>query len=411
MIFRKFSYSIVTRGIVALINFLVLLLSSRYLGVETRGEISLLTLNIANVQMMSEIFTGYALVHFIPKFSLKKIVSFAWLWIVCIVFIGTGILWFFKYLIPHYETEFIILSVMVILNTFCMVIILGKNNIRLYNWMSILQPLVLLIVMASNIFLEKIFTIEAYLEALFYSFGSALFINLYTLIHYLKKDTNTEFQWKQIFSNGFLSQWSNWMHLLANRFNYYILSSLSLQFLGVYSTATSLVESVFIIYSGISTVVLSYVSNEQNLQLSKETSIRAASISFILTFLALVSILLIPESWLIWILGKGFLNIKTAMVILSFGALMISYSAVFSHYFSGRGILKYNAISNTMACLFTILFSPVFIQEWGTAGAATVATVSYTIEAIFIVYFFMHSEKVSWKNMWKLNKIHRLWNT
>ena len=401
MILKKFLYSIFTRGIVALINFLILLLSSRYLGVETRGEISLFILNIANVQMMSEIFTGYALVHFIPKFSLKKIVSFAGLWILCSVFIGTAILWLFKYLIPHYEIEFIILSIMIILNTFCMVLILGKNNIRLYNWMSILQPLILLMTMTVNIFLEKIFTLEAYLEALFYSFGSALCINLYALIHYLKKDTNNEFEWKPVFSNGFLSQWSNWMHLLSNRFNYYILSSFNLQFLGIYSTASALIESVFIIYSGISTVVLSYVSNEQDKEVSKNTCIRAARMSFILTLFALVCILLIPESWLVWILGKGFLNIKMPMTILSFGALMISYSAVFSHYFSGQGVLKYNAISNTIACLFTILFSPVCIHKWGMTSAATVATISYTIEAILVVYFFKRSEKVSWKNMWK----------
>jgi Na+-driven multidrug efflux pump len=83
------------------------------------------------------------------------------------------------------------------------------------------------------------------------------------------------------------------------------------------------------------------------------------------------------------------------MIILSFGVIMISYSAVFSHYFSGIGVLKFNAISNTIACLFTILLSSIFIQKWSVSGAAMVATISYTIQCILIVYFFMKREKIS----------------
>jgi len=399
MLIKKFSYSIITRGIVAIINFLILIVSSRYLGVETRGEISLLILNIANLQMISEIFTGYALVHFIPRYSLKKIVSYGLMWIIVITILGTLLLKYFNLLIKNFEMEFGMICLMVILNTFCMVIILGKENIRWYNWLSIMQPLILACVLSFNIFIEKKFTLEAYFDALFYSFGFALTLNIYSVLKYLSQDKNFDFQLTQIISNGFLSQWSNWMNLLSNRFSYYILSGVALQYLGKYSTATSLIESVFVIYSGISTVVLSYVSNENDKQKAKRMTIQAATISFILTILAVLILLAIPESFLIWILGKGFAGIKFPMIILSLGVIMISYSAVFSHYFSGIGVLKYNAISNTIACLFTILLSSLFIQKWGVNGAAMVATISYTIQCILIVYFFTKREKIPAKDI------------
>lgn len=405
MLIKKISYSIVTKGIVACINFLVLILSSRYLGVETRGQISLLILNIANLQMISEIFTGYALVHFIPRYSLKKIFVYGIVWIIGVLVLGVLFLYYLNYLIPGYEIEFVVACAMVILNTFCMVIVLGKENIHLYNWLSILQPCVLLVVLCFNIFIEKKFVLDTYFNALFYSFGLALLINLLAVLQYLKKDDLYEFKWQMIVSNGFLSQWSNWMHLLANRFSYYVLSVIALQFLGIYSTACSLMESVFLIYSGISTVVLSYVSNETNENKAKKVTIQAATGSFILTFLAVILIIVIPEKWLLYILGKGFLNIKLPMVLLSVGVLVISYSAVFSHYFSGKGLLKYNAISNTIACLFTVLFSPIFIQRWNIAGAAVVASVSYSIEAVLITYFFHRHGSVQWRDMWNIDFI------
>lgn len=402
MLLKRFSYSVITRGIVAFINFLILIISSRYLGADTRGQISLVVLNIANIQMISEIFTGYTLVHFVPKYSLRKIFYYGILWIIILEILGLWILYQLNYLVKNYEVELAISSFMVILNTFCMVIILAKENIRLYNWMSILQPLVLLAVLAFNIFVERVLILDAYFDALFFSFGLALVVNVCTVVQYLKKDSNVDFQFGNIISNGFLSQWSNWMHLLSNRFSYYVLSAFYLNWLGIYSTATSLVESVFVIYSGISTVVLSYVSNEEDKTKSRQITIRAALGSFLLTLLALLILLLIPEQWIIWVLGKGFANIKLPMMILSIGALAISFSAVFSHYFSAIGVLKYNAISNTFACLFTVLFSHLFIQKWGINGSAWIGSISYLIEAISVSYFFVRKEKVQWREIWSV---------
>lgn len=398
-LFKKFSLSITARGIVAIINFLILIVSSRYLGVETRGQISLIILNIANVQMISEVFTGYALVHFIPKYALKRIFVAGLVWILMVVSTGGVLLYYLNYLIPHYEWHFVVSCFLVILNTFCMVIILGKENIRLYNWLSIFQPLLLLIILLFNIFVEKNYLLDAYFDGLFYSFGFVLILSLFSVVNYIKKESQKLFELKKILSNGFLSQWSVWMHLLSNRFSFYILSSIELQWLGVYSTATSLIESVFVIYSGISAVVLSYVSNEKDNERSLNITIKAAAGSFLITLMALIVILLIPEEWILMILGKGFMHIKLPMMVLSIGVLLISYSAIFSHYFSARGIIKYNAISNTTASIVSMLLCVFLIRDWGILGAALAGSISYSIEAILMIYFFVKSERIGFNRL------------
>ncbi|MEO6303240.1 MAG: hypothetical protein ABIP51_08705, partial [Bacteroidia bacterium] len=70
--FKNIIHSLFTKGVVAIINFFILIVSSRYLGVSSRGEISIFILNIAIIQIVNEIYTGYSLVYFIPKFNLKK---------------------------------------------------------------------------------------------------------------------------------------------------------------------------------------------------------------------------------------------------------------------------------------------------------------------------------------------------
>ena len=71
-----------TKGFVALVNLTILIVSSKQLGSDVRGQVSLLILNIAIIQIINEIYTGYALVHFIAKFSLKKVYTRGIIWIV-----------------------------------------------------------------------------------------------------------------------------------------------------------------------------------------------------------------------------------------------------------------------------------------------------------------------------------------
>ena len=93
--FRNIIQSVFTKGFVAVINFLVFIISAKYLGTSSRGEINILVLNIAIIQILNEIYTGYSLIYFIPKYDLKKIFL-------------TGIIYTFW--LARLETVFFILS-------------------------------------------------------------------------------------------------------------------------------------------------------------------------------------------------------------------------------------------------------------------------------------------------------------
>ncbi len=70
---QKVIQSLFTKGSVAVVNFLILIVTSKYLGISTRGDIGIIMLNLAIIQMINEIYTGYSLVHFIAKYNINKI--------------------------------------------------------------------------------------------------------------------------------------------------------------------------------------------------------------------------------------------------------------------------------------------------------------------------------------------------
>ena len=145
---KKIITTVFTKGFVALINLVILLVSSRQLGGDIRGQVSLLILNIAIIQAINEVYTGYALVYFVPKFSLKKIYKNGILFsLICSVFSCL-----FFYSISYFTKKqwaieiknqlfhITFLSFIIIIHSFHGVIILAKENIKLYNFLNFFQP-------------------------------------------------------------------------------------------------------------------------------------------------------------------------------------------------------------------------------------------------------------------------------
>jgi len=199
-----------TKGFVALVNLAILLVSAKMMGSDVRGQISLLALNIAIIQVINEVYTGYALVYFIPNNSVKKLYVVGVLWTIGCTIVCTSVMlllfhWFDIGSNTHWLHLFI-LSFIIILHSFHMVIILAKEKIKIYNFLNFLQPtLVLLSLIVALVYL-KLTTVEAYIGALYFSFIIAILISSFQIISILKnqKDHLPVLEPKEILRNGFL---------------------------------------------------------------------------------------------------------------------------------------------------------------------------------------------------------------
>ena len=351
---KKIIATLFTKGFVALINLLILLISSRQLGGDVRGQVSLLILNIAIIQAINEIYTGYALVYFIPRFSLKKIYQNGFLFSVLCTILCSLLFFSISFFsekqwaheIKGQLLHITILSFLIIIHSFHGVVILAKEKIRLYNFLNFFQPAFLLMVLSINIFILKNNTIMSYIIALYISFATSLAFSsygIYTIFKNNFKETSL-FNAGLIFKNGFNNQLANLSHMLSNRYNFYLISSNAL--VGVFSTSTTLIESVLIISSSAAAIILTHIANRKEEASHVRITFLLSKICFVLSAFAIFVLLFIPSDFFNFLLGKDYSLTKPIMLALAPGILFISFSTIISHYFSGLGKQRLIAIAN-----------------------------------------------------------------
>ena len=284
--FKSIVYSLITKGTVAIINFIILIVSSRYLGVSSRGEISIFILNITIIQIINEVYTGYSIIHFIPRFNFKKIVAYGLIYTLIFCSLSNVLVCFFHKQVPGYGWFGYILSLLVILNTFNCVLILGKENIKVYNLLMFIQPLLLLFGICFYIFIFEKYTFVSYAYPLLFSFAIAFIISSSLVFGFFKKKTHThDFKLNAILIEGFAFQASLLMYIFVNRYSFYLLPDFAN--VGLYSSASSLMEAMLIIVNGITPVLLAKVSNEGNTTKSADITLALSKTSFIFSFINL----------------------------------------------------------------------------------------------------------------------------
>jgi O-antigen/teichoic acid export membrane protein len=387
--FKNIIHSIFTKGIVALINFFILIITSRYFGISTRGEISIFILNITIIQLINETYTGYSLVYFIPKFNLKKIFIIGIIYTLIFTSLSNLIIVFINKQIIGFEWMGYIISLIIIINSFNSVLILGKEKVKLYNFLNFLQPFLLLLGVLIYIFILNYNSISAFVFPLFFSFAISFIISFVYAQKLVFFDLSlTNYKFKPIIINGIICQASTLMFILGNRYSYYLLPSTSK--IGLYSTASSLIESILIISNGISPILLARVANLGDTKQSSKITLSLSKISLIISTIAVMIIFIIPETLYLKILGNEFIGIKRLMMLYAPGILMISFFGIISNYFSALGKLKLILFCNSFGFIITLIFTPILIKKYDVDGAAYSVNLAYLAVAIAIgVAFFL----------------------
>ncbi len=371
------------------------------MGAEVRGEIGIFVLNIAIIQSINEIYTGYSLVHFIPKFSLSKIYFTGLKWTLCCSIILVTVFYIFQSTTLMYVLHMYLISTIIIIHSFNLVVLLGKQKIKHYNLLCFAQPALLLLSLVCFIFLVKIKTFDSYVFSLYISFIPPFIISSALLYFLLKQDvTKAQYDFKSVCTNGFYNQIANLSHTLSNRINFYFLGNAVL--VGVFSSATSLIESVWIISSSVSPIVLTHIANSEKNYTNGKITFVLAKICFVLSFLCIIVLLFIPENFFVLLLGSEFLQTKAIMLTLSPGIVIISFSAVIVHYFSALGKQKLILKANVSGLIITVISAPIFIYYFGIFGGCYSAVLSYFVSSFILVISFMKENKLNAASLFKL---------
>ncbi|HEX7413701.1 MAG TPA: polysaccharide biosynthesis C-terminal domain-containing protein, partial [Bacteroidia bacterium] len=255
----------------------------------------------------------------------------------------------------------------------------------------------------------QFFVLHSYSVYSFYrSLCLGYLVNFLISIFYLKGSfKRSSFSWKESFSlmtrYGLILQAGNIFQLLNYRFCYYVLNSAndlqSRKNVGVFSTASSISEAVWVIMNGIAMVQYATLSNRDNPKLAINITVKLAKISFALSAFALLVLNCLPTEVFTFLFGKDFADIKTYCLLLAPGIVMSGISGIYAHYFAATGNMKTSATSALVGLIITLSCSFVLIPICGTKGAAYTNCASYIASSLFLIFMFKKQSRTSFYNM------------
>lgn len=397
--FRSMLHSLVTKGLVALINFLLLIISARYLGASSRGEISIFILNIMVIQVINDIYTGHTLVYFVSRFDLRKIIisGLIYSWIVCSL-CNAAIAAVHRQ-VPGFEWIGYLVSLLVIVNTFNCVLLLGKEKISSYNFLSLLQPFLLLCGLLAFVFILKDVTFRAYVYPLLISFAAAVCISGALVARLLLQGNGggRPFEWKPVLASGIYYQAGILMFLFCKRYSYYLLANNAE--IGQYSSAVSLMESVLIITTAASPVLLARVAGNGQAEKNAGLTLSIAKACFGLSGVAALTIFALPAEWFTQVLGTGFAGTRQLMLHYLPAVLMACVCGIFSGYFSAVGRQRVVLVCNSAGFAVALVLTPLMVAHFQASGAAYATGISYLVIAMALVTTFFKSNRLSFMRL------------
>jgi O-antigen/teichoic acid export membrane protein len=385
---------------VAFLNLLILVISSRWMGADVRGQINLFVLNLSLIHGVNEIYSGFTLVYFIPRFNHIKIYQFGFIWIVSFSIIISSLFFLFQSQMQVNVLHLGLIAIILSVHIFNTVFLLAKEQIKLFNLINFVQPFLLLCSLFVLLFIIKERTFNAYLIALYSSFLPALAISTFFVSKSLKANNAIQYDLRAILKNGFYNQLAALSHVFSNRLNFYLLSSNVM--LGVFGNATSLTESIWLISSSAAPIILTRISNSDAGKNNALLTLNVAKICFLMSILFSIVLLLLPNALFVYALGKDFSSVKWLMLNLSPGILFISFATIISHFYAGNGNQKILVFANLCGFFTTLVTSAFLIQNYQLLGACYATNLSYLVASLILFIKFIRDFNFSFRDLFSL---------
>jgi O-antigen/teichoic acid export membrane protein len=397
----KIAQTFVSKGLAAVLSFMLMVVTARYGGSIVRGEISLFITNQAVIILFASIVGGPSIVYLTSKVNTGNLFILSYLWssLACIaislVILYTGFvsddLYFFLLAISLFSCLFSVN------NHF----LLGFQKINAFNLMNILQVLITLIIVCYFFLWKENAGIYEYVISLLISYGVLLVLSLLYLLSIKKENIDKEDKsWSYYFNTGFIAQLSNLIQFLNYRLSYYFIALfLSENDLGLFSTCVIVTESIWLISSSLAIVGYSKISSEKDSGVARNITLQLFRLNILLTLLPILILAFIPDRLYTYLLGNDFHDMKTIVSIMLAGAFILSVHRIMATYFSGTGKFYINNIASLIGLTCNILFLYFFLLNYQLIGVAIASTLTYSGIFIYSFYNFRKLTRIRWADL------------
>jgi O-antigen/teichoic acid export membrane protein len=193
-----------------------------------------------------------------------------------------------------------------------------------------------------------------------------------------------------MFALGFYNQLAHVLQLLSFRASYYILEQYKGEAaVGVFSNASSITESIWLIATSISLWQYAVISNAQDQHYTIQLTEKLTRFGMLAALLGVLFFLFLPSAFYELVFGPDFGGLQALMWALAPGVWMFTYALVVGHYFSGHGRYAVNALASGVGLVLSLLASLLLIPVYGAVGAAVAASISYTATSIVVLRYFL----------------------
>jgi O-antigen/teichoic acid export membrane protein len=381
-------HSVFSRYVSTILNFLLVVATTRLFGAEGKGEIGLFILNVTLLTMLNNFVGGPSLVYLSPRRPLEKLLIPSYLWSFLSVAVGIVLIFLFELSPIRFLPHLFFIGMLQAVTGSHFFILMGRKEIVRYNWLTLLQVALNLIFLAAFFYLLNVKDITSYISALYLS-SLVVLVASYLPLHgwfaginknALRSEIKPAF--RELFKLGFIIQITNIIQLFNYRMVYYFIESWRAEGkkeLGVYSTAIHLFDAMLIVTKSISLVQYSAVSNEADEQESRRMTHVLLKANGLILSIMIIPLLLIPVSVYEWVFGfnQGFDGIRSSLLWLFPGMVGLGLHGTIASYFSGRGIYKKNLFASGFGFLVLLVFSFLWIEELGMQGAAMAQSLAF----------------------------------
>jgi O-antigen/teichoic acid export membrane protein len=390
--FKKILGTSATRILHALANLFMLWMATNYMAKESWGLSGIILLDISLILLFADM-GGNALVFYSSRRKIFSLLKWSSIWLVFIILLTSSIFLFLSFspklfylIVPEgYAVHILLLVLLNSLNGFALNILLGKEKLKAFNLLFTLQFVLMITVMAINIFWFDISDERSFVIALYISFSiSAILSNILVINLAIKEESQASTSLKELLIYGIITQFSSITHLLNKRLGFYFIKNISgLGALGIYHSGAQVTEGLRLIGQSIALVQMSAISNTNDSGYAKIITLQLLKVSVLITLIGVITLSILPSEFFTYVFSKDYGDIKTVIIFLGPGVVALAANAVFSHYFSGTGVPRYNLYASLIGFVVTLPTVYFLVPTYGIIGAAVSSSLAYFAAVIY----------------------------
>lgn len=399
---KQATSTVLSRVFVTAMNLLVMVLAGHSLGAAGLGTIGLIVLGITLVMLPANLIGGGALVYLVPRVALGRLLGPSYAWAVASALIALVLLRWFPLVPAGYEVHVCVLAFIQAVYSVHLGVLLGQQRIARHNMITAVHAAVLLMVFASLLYVVQDVDAMAYVWASYVAFGltavlSALAIDRRSA---LRGDHGINVA-RTLLRQGLWVQGANGLQLLNYRLSYWIIEQvLGRSALGLYSVGTQLAESAWIAPRSLGMVLVSRVSNLDEVAQQRRLTLLTAKVAIVFALGVVLVMAILPDAVFRLAFGEDITGLRPIILLLAPGILSMSASQAFSHYFSGKGQNRHNLIGSGLGMMITAGLGWWSIPHWGLKGAALTASLAYSASVLYQWAVFSRRHGTGIRDLW-----------